>query len=133
MATQTKTTSGLDALLGATLDLRDTVYIPRLKTSFTIKALTDAELRSASEQATIPGAKGAKSTDDRLFNALIIVKGCVDPEFSNKALQTHYGATDPADCVQKALLPGESAKVLAAILALSGFSNEEETIEDAKN
>lgn len=124
---------GLDALLGATLELTKEVYIARLKTHFTVKALGNEDLRKINDRAAKPDGKGGKVTDDQMFNALVIVKGCVDPDFNDKALKAHYGAADDADCVTKALLPGEMAKVLQAILDLSGFGNEEELIEDAKN
>lgn len=124
---------GLDALLGATLDVQGTVYIPRLKTHFTVKALSNDELRRVNERATVPGSKGAKQTDDQLLNALFIAKACVEPDFNDKALKAHYGATDEADCVVKALLPGETAKLLKEIMELSGFGNEDEVLEDAKN
>ncbi|RCX22960.1 XkdN-like tail assembly chaperone [Fontibacillus phaseoli] len=125
--------NGLEALLGATLDVQDVVYISRLKTHFTVKALDQAEMTRARDQATIPTRKGEKELDGQLFNAVLIAKGCVDPDFSDKALIAHYGATDAADCVTKALLPGEIAKVLTAIMKISGFDDEEELIEDAKN
>ncbi|QOT13736.1 hypothetical protein JNUCC32_31100 (plasmid) [Paenibacillus sp. JNUCC32] len=124
---------GLDALLGATLELTKEVYIARLKTHFTIKALGNEDLRRINDRASKPDGKGGMVTDDRMFNALVVVKGCVDPDFNDKALKSHYEAVDDVDCVTKALLPGEMAKVLRAILDLSGFGNEEELIEDAKN
>lgn len=127
------TSKGLDALLGASLEMESSVYIARLKTSFTIKALSNEDLRKANERATLPGPRGEKKTDDQILNAQVIVKGCVDPDFTNKALKDHYGAADEVDCVYKALLPGEIAKLVQAILDLSGFGNEEELIEDAKN
>ncbi|EGG36512.1 phage tail assembly chaperone [Paenibacillus sp. HGF5] len=133
MAKQTQTKPGLDALLGATLELTNEVYIPRLKTHFTIKALGNEDMRKIGDRASKPDGKGGKTSDDQLFNTLVIVKGCVDPDFNDKALKAHYGAADDADCVTKALLPGEMSKVLQAILNLSGFGNEEELIEDAKN
>lgn len=130
---KTATKNGLEALLGASLDVQDTVYIPRLKTHFTVKALDQTEMTRARDQATIPTRKGEKELDGQLFNAVLIAKGCVDPDFSDKALISHYGASDAADCVAKALLPGELAKVLTAIMKLSGFDDEEELIEEAKN
>ena len=124
---------GLDALLGATLDLTKEVYISRLKAHFTVKALTNEDMRKIGERATVPDGKGGKKTDNDIFNALTIVKGCADPDFTDKALKAHYGAADEVECVTKALLPGEMAKILQAILDLSGFGNEDELIEDAKN
>lgn len=133
MATTKAGGRGLEALLGASLDVQETVYIPRLKTHFTVKALTSDELRRINERATIPGAKGDKTIDNELLNALFIARGCVEPDFSNKALIQHYGATDDVDCVTKALLPGEVGKVMQAVLDASGFGDEEEMVEDAKN
>lgn len=124
---------GLEALLGATLELTKEVYIPRLKTSFTVRALSNDDLRKINARATLPDGKGGKKTDDQVLNALIIVKGCVDPDFNDKALKAHYAAADEVDCVSKALLPGEMAKVMQAILDLSGFGNEDELVEEAKN
>lgn len=124
---------GLDALLGATLELTKEIYVARLKTHFTVKALSNEDMRKIGERATVSDGKGGKQTDNDVFNGLVIAKGCFDPNFNDKALKERYGATDEADCVIRALLPGEMAKVLQAILDLSGFGNEEELIEDAKN
>ncbi|WP_239613943.1 phage tail assembly chaperone [Cohnella mopanensis] len=127
------TTSGLDALLGATIDQTAQVYIARLKANFTVRALSNEDLRKANERATVPGAKGTKTLDNQLFNAAVITKGCVDPDFSDKRLLEKYEASDASDCIAKALLPGELAKVIQAILDLSGFGDEDALIEDAKN
>ncbi|WP_054955050.1 phage tail assembly chaperone [Paenibacillus dakarensis] len=124
---------GLDALLGATLEQTKEVYIARLKTHFTVKALSNEDMRRIGERSTVPDGKGGKQTNNDMFNGLVIVKGCVDPDFNDKALKAHYGAADEIDCVTKALLPGEMVKVMQAILDLSGFGNEDELIEDAKN
>lgn len=126
-------TKGLDALLSATLDIKSEVYIPRLKTRFSVKALDSDALRRANDQASVSSGKGGKSIDGELLNAVIISKGTVDPDFSNKALLAHFEASDASDCVNKALLPGEKTKLVAEILELSGFGNEEELIDDAKN
>ncbi|WP_127506935.1 phage tail assembly chaperone [Paenibacillus humicus] len=132
MATATKF-NALQALLGATLKQELTVYIPRLGGNFTVRSLTSDELSEATVQATIPGPKGTKSLDDRQFQAAVIVKASVDPDFNDKALQDHYKASDALDCVGKALLPGEIAKVLQAVMDASGFGDDEELLEEAKN
>lgn len=124
---------GLDALLGATLDLTKEVYIKRVGAHFTVKALSNEDFREIGQRSTVPDGKGGKKTDNEVFNQLVVAKGCVDPNFNDKALKEHYGATDEADCVIKALSPGEFAKLLQAVLDLSGFGNEEELIEEAKN
>ena len=129
----TKTTIGLDALLGATQDQTEAVYIARLGVSFTVRALSNEDIRKANERATVPGPKGTKTRDERLFNAAVIARGCVDPDFTDKRLLERYEATDAADCIEKALLPGELAKVITEILRLSGFGDEQAAIDDAKN
>lgn len=122
--------TGLEALLGASLAVEDTVYIPRLKTHFTIRALTSADSQKARQQATVGRDR---TVDEALLNRILVVKGCVDPDFNDKALRDHYAAEDAADCVDKALLPGELVRIIQAIMALSGFGDEDEVIEDAKN
>lgn len=122
---------GLDALLSATLDVQEEVYIPRLKTTFTIKALTEEEIEATTQEATT-GRNG--SVDMKLQNRLIVAKATLDPNFNDKALKAHYGTTTPDETVKKALLPGEQAKLFQAVLKLTGFADgSEEAIEDAKN
>lgn len=124
---------GLEALLGATLELTKEVYISRLKTNFTIKALGNEDLRKINERATVFDGKGGKKVDNRTSHGLIVAKGCVDPDFNDKALKAKYEAVDEAECVFKALLPGEVDKLLDEILSLSGFGNEDELVEESKN
>jgi len=127
------TTIGLDALLGASVDQTAQVYIARLGVNFTVRALSNEDLRKANERATVLGTKGTKKLDDQLFNAHVIAKGCVDPSFADKRLIEKYEATDAADCIAKALLPGELARVIKAILEISGFGDEEALVDEAKN
>lgn len=120
--------SALEALLGASKNITGEVYIPRLKAKFTIKPLSTEELLQAEQEATVSG-----KVNDELQNAAIVARGCIDPKFSDKTLRDHYDATDSADCVKKSLLSGEVVKLMQNILKLSGYNNEEETIEEAKN
>lgn len=120
---------GLDALLGATLDITKEVYIPRLKTHFTIKAMTNEETARARLRATT----SKDNVDATQFGYATIAMACADPDFNDKALKAHYGATDDVDCVSKALLPGEISHLSEEITKLSGFGVTEEMIEDAKN
>ncbi|MHB0884172.1 phage tail assembly chaperone [Paenibacillus sp. SEL1] len=124
------TTSRLDALLGATTDLQEGVYIPRLKTDFIVKALDEDTLEKARAQAT---TGKDRSVDESLFNRLLIVKAVADPDLNDKALKDRYEASDAADVVKKALLPGEQARVVQALLKLSGFVDDAKLIDEAKN
>lgn len=120
---------GLEALLGASLDVTKEVYIARLKTSFTVKALTNAETMKARLRATT----GKDNVDATTLSYVMITMACSDPDFNDKALKAHYGASDDVDCVGKALLPGEIAKLAEEISKLSGFGVDDEMIEEAKN
>ncbi|MFD1135578.1 phage tail assembly chaperone [Paenibacillus urinalis] len=120
--------SALQALLGASKDIKEEVNMKRLGVKFTIRPLSFEEIKRAGDQATI-----GDKLDDQLHNAAIIALGCVDPAFNDKSLREHYDATDSADCVIKALMPGEVTRLVGKILALSGYGKEEETIEDVKN
>ncbi|MBE0335580.1 phage tail assembly chaperone [Paenibacillus sp. 23TSA30-6] len=124
------TTSRLDALLGATTDLQEGVYIPRLGTDFIVKALDEDTLEKARAQAT---TGKDRSVDESLFNRLLIVKAVADPDLNDKALKDRYEASDAADVVKKALLPGEQARVVQALLKLSGFVDDAKLIDEAKN
>lgn len=124
------TTSRLDALLGATTDIQEGVFIPRLKTDFIVKALDEDTLEKARAQAT---TGKDRSVDESLFNRLLIVKAVADPDLNDKALKDRYEASDAADVVKKALLPGEQSRLVQALLKLSGFVDDAKLIEDAKN
>lgn len=131
-----KSSDALKALLGATKDIKSEVFIARLGAHFTIRALDSAELESVRDQATFytgSGARREKKIDQQIFNCAVIAKACVDPAFNNAELMAKYEASDAADCVYKALLPGEITRLLDEILTLSGFGDEDEAIEDAKN
>ncbi|MCM3784313.1 hypothetical protein M3231_15120 [Neobacillus mesonae] len=121
---------GLEALLGAPVELTDEVYIPRLKAKVTVKSVTNATIDRTKNQALV--GKNKEFDGDRHDN-LIIAAGCVDPDFNDSELRAKFDAFDAADCVYKALHPGERIKILAKIMELSGFSNEEEEIAEIKN
>lgn len=120
---------GLDALLGATLDITKEVYIPRLKTHFTLKTLTNADVQRANLRATT----GKGNVDATQLSYALISAACVDPDFNNKALKAHYGATDELDCVGKALLPGEITLLVQEVSKMSGHGVSDEVVEEAKN
>lgn len=126
----------LQALLSTNLDIERDVYIKRLGVNFRVKAIDTATLDKAREQATYFAGKGSKresTVDAQKLNAILAVKFCVNPDFSNKALLEKYGASNPVECVTKALLPGELVRIISAGMELSGFSEDEEAEEEIKN
>lgn len=130
-------TNALQALLGSkpAMEITDTVAIKRLGEDFTIKALTGNDLDKIRDQATQIVKNGKKSelkVNEEEVARLIIAKSVIDPNFADASLLDHFGAADAGECVQKALLFGEIVSLQEAIMALSGFDDEEE-IEEVKN
>lgn len=124
--------TALDALLGASTEIEDSVFIKRLGVEFTVKSLSTHEISELRAQATRPGRKGKPEVvDNELLSNLMIVASCVNPDFSDPKLIAHYEASDAADCLQKALLPGEVAALAQAVMEVSGFDVDE--VEAAKN
>lgn len=127
----------LEALLGADLKIEQEVFIKRLNTHFTVKAIDGQTINKLRDEATHYVGKGSKrkaQLNTEEFNSSLIVAGCINPDFSNAKLLGKYGARDASDCVLKALLAGEIIALQEAILRLSGFiDNADEEVEEVKN
>jgi hypothetical protein len=121
----TTKSSALEALLGAKLDTEVTVHIKRLGVDFRIKPVSGDVFQRVTSECTVGNGKGGKQLDESQLNAVLIARACVEPNFADRALIEHYGATDAADCVSKALLAGEIAKLSAAITSASGFADDD--------
>lgn len=131
-------TNALDALLGAkpAAEITESITMKRLGTEFIVKGLTGEDIDAIREQATYPVTKGKrteKKVNEEEVSRLIVVKGTVEPNFADAQLLKHFGATDAAECVGKALLAGEIAILQTAILSASGFDADEDLVEEAKN
>lgn len=132
---QPRKKSALEALMGATTDIQKPVYMKRLDSDFVIKALTGDKINELREQCTYSkpgkGGKMERVENTEELGQLIVAEACVEPDFSDEALMTHYKAISPGNCTQKALLAGEIVKLSAEIMDLSGF--EDDPIEEVKN
>lgn len=128
----TEQTTNVDAVLSALLDTDYTpekdVYMKRFGVNFRIKAIDNRTLSRIRQRATI-NKKG--DTDRDKFFALVVVSGCISPDWKAPELKKFGSTTE--DIVQERLLPGELAKLAEEILLLSGFGDEEEEIEEIKN
>ncbi|MFJ7855300.1 hypothetical protein ACIQX3_21415 [Peribacillus frigoritolerans] len=134
MAKQAK--DPLAALLGADVKVEKAVPLKRLGVDLIVKALDGKTIGRLSEQATHYSGKGAKREahiDEQKYGGNIIASASVNLNFGDPKLLEKYGASDAGDCVQKALLAGEIAKITSAILDISGFGDPEEQIEEIKN
>lgn len=128
----------LQALLGAkpAAEITEKVAIKRLGTEFTIKALTGDDIDNIRAQATYPvrnGKKTEQKVNESLVSRLLVAKAVIEPNFADKSVLEHFGATDAGEAVQKALLAGEIATLQEAVLELSGFGDLDEEIDEVKN
>lgn len=114
----------LQALLGATLDVKKEVPIKRLDTAFTVKAISGDVFDRISMRLTYSDGKGGKHVDNAKLDAAIVAEACVEPSFADRSLIEHYGAEDATDCVRKALMAGEIKRLVNAVLEISGFGDD---------
>lgn len=132
-------TNALQALLGATPtnEITTEVFIKRLNTPFTIKALNGDDIDKVRAQATYSvreNKKVVQKVNDNEVSRLLVAKATVEPNFADAALLKHFNAVDAGECVQKALLAGEIALLQEEILTLAGFSDDDtEEIDEIKN
>jgi len=119
----------------------DDVFLARLGVNFVVKAITDDKLYDRLvEQCTkyIKNRRGAGRTqelDGRRLARLTVANFTVSPSFMREgkgydALVERYGAEDPEDLVQAALLLGEVDALADKIMSLTGFDDE---VEQAGN
>ena len=127
----------LEALLSADTNITEQVYIKRLDTNFTVKALNDEAFKEIQEEATIYIGKGVnqrKEIDESKLNSLVVVKAVVDENgdllFKNTKLLEKFNAKTAEECVRKALLAGELLKITKVVMDISGFTDD---IEEIKN
>ena len=117
--------NALQALLGANTNVTKDVQIKRLGVVFTVKALSSVDVERARTECTFSNGKGGKEVQDHMLQAAYIAKASVEPNFNDRSLIDHYEAEDAIDCVRKALLVGEIAKLILAINEVSGFLEDE--------
>ena len=102
---------------------------------FKIRPITqeeNAEMVKKSKRFKKVNGQMTEAMDSSLFLNRMIVKGTVEPDFTNRELCERYGVLDPLELPGKMLLAGEYAKLAEEINDISGF-NAEEIDETAKN
>ena len=126
----------LSALLGAELKVEKAVSIKRLGVDLIVKAIDGKTIGKLTEQATHYVGKGKNreaQVDEQKMGGLLVSDACTNLNFGDAQLLAKYEASDAADCVQKALLAGELAKLTQAIMEVSGFDEIDEQVQKAKN
>ncbi|MDP5275703.1 phage tail assembly chaperone [Chengkuizengella axinellae] len=122
----------LRILLDADLRPEKEIFMKRFNLHFHIQALDGKTINKIREQASYPVKGGEKQVDDEKFGALVIEKACLIPNWTDSQLLEAFGPT-PIDVIQKRLLAGEISKLSNEILALSGFTDEDESLDEIKN
>ncbi|AND39620.1 phage tail assembly chaperone [Cytobacillus oceanisediminis] len=126
----------LSAFLTAEIKVEKPVSIPRLGVELIVKALDGKTIGKINEQSThyvVRGSKREPQLDEQKFGGLLIASACTNISFGDPQMLERYSASDAGDCVQKALLAGEMAKLTKEIMKISGFEDFNDQIEEAKN
>lgn len=90
---------------------------------FEIRALNNDEWENCRSQCMSFNKNGSVSLNNAKLNAMIVVTGCINPNFRSAELLAKAGITLPIDFVNKVLKPGEVEKLANQILQYSGFGD----------
>ncbi|BAH06770.1 phage tail assembly chaperone [Clostridium kluyveri] len=128
----------IDALLGEIEVPTRTVVIQRLGIPIKLKALTGKQISKIRKDNThsekVKGSKLEKDVfDDENFNADIIEKATVSPNWNNEKLKAALSVSNGKEVIKRRLLAGEMDDLINKIFDLSGYNDEAEDIEDIKN
>ena len=121
----------LDALLNVEDEPQTAVHMERFGVDFKVKALGIKDIKRLQQQATFPVGK-SEVLDEEYFMTLAIAEACVTPNWNDPALAKKYGTSDVSEIIKKRLLAGEQAKLIAEIMAASGF-DKGSAVAQAKN
>jgi hypothetical protein len=128
----------IEALLGQMEVPTKTVVISRLGIPIKLKALTGKQISKIRKDNThsekIKGSKFEKDVfDDENFNAEIIEKATVSPNWNNEKLKSALKVSNGKEVIKRRLLAGEMDNLIEQIFDLSGYNDGAEDIEDIKN
>jgi hypothetical protein len=128
----------IEALLGQMEVPTKTVVISRLCIPVKLKALTGKQISKIRKDNThsekIKGSKLEKDVfDDENFNAEIIEKATVSPNWNNEKLKSALKVSNGKEVIKRRLLAGEMDNLIEQIFDLSGYNDEAEEIDEIKN
>lgn len=128
----------IDALLGEIEIPTRTVVIQRLGIPIKLKALTGKQISKIRKDNThsekVKGTKLQKDVfDDENFNAEIIEKATVSPNWNNEKLKAALKVSNGKEVIKRRLLAGEMDNLIEQVFDLSGYNDEAEDIEEIKN
>ncbi|SEN73616.1 Phage XkdN-like tail assembly chaperone protein, TAC [Amphibacillus marinus] len=115
------------------------VKLPRFKSPFVIKAISEAENTALRKKNTVKvkgsGGQLMPRTDSEKYMGELVASCIVIPDLADKKLQEHYGTLgSKVDTLRSMLLAGEFATITNEIQSINGFDIElDELREEVKN
>lgn len=129
-------------LLNALLNTEDvntkTVFMPRFKSYFTVKSISSDDYNRLETRCKYP-VKNKRThqieekVDQEKLSLLLIKDACVKPNWADPKLLDKYKTNDPCTVIKKRLLIGELSTLTAAIMDISGFNDDIETIKNSSS
>ena len=129
-------------------DLGKTVYgvwySKRHNIEFPIRAITSDEFEKLNKDHTIRKRIGKTTQihselENEQYNYDVVRLGCMKPDFNDAGVRREISArigkpnlNTVTDCIKHVFLIGEIFRLAAAILELSGFEDEEDTVNSLK-
>ena len=118
---------------GEPLTDADGNMVPR---PFKIRSISQAEndalIKKYTRKVKING-QYEDELDDLAYSRALILASTVDPDFRDTELCEHFGTLDPMEVPGRMLFAGEYGRLSHAILDLSGFNQDDDVIDEAKN
>lgn len=110
-----------------------TYAIDRLGIQVTLKGLSEREIQRLRKECTkeirLRGGKRIKELDDTEFNAALIEKATIKPNWSDKRLLSANNLSSGREFIRRKLLAGELLALGDKVMELSGFDEELEEVE----
>lgn len=104
---------------------------------FKVRPVTGDEFSDYQKKSTkveMQGKKKVATMDSKVFNNLVIINHCIDPDFKDVEFIKQLNVQTPEQALQKTLLAGEIVELASRISDISGFDTDiNDEIEEAKN
>lgn len=113
-----------------------TYMLDRLGIPVTLKGLSEKEIQRLKRECTVERknrGNRTKELNEEEFNAALIEKATVKPNWGNKKLLDQLGLSSGREVIKRRLLAGEMVALGDKVMELSGFDDELEEVESIKN
>lgn len=113
-----------------------TYALDRLGIQITLKGLSEKEIQRIRKECTTETkhrGQRLKELNDEEFNAALIEKATVKPNWSDKRLLAALNLSSGREVIKRRMLAGEMVALGDKVMELSGFDDELEEVEGIKN